>query len=375
MLKRLSPYHIPLVLAGLAAIAWHNWRLWQRDAQLATRLRTERTAIPTPSRMPKVSVLVAAWNEAAQIPAHIGSFQSLRYPTIELMLCAGGTDGTFGLAQRLAGEGITVLEQQPGEGKQAALARCLAHADGELIYLTDADCLFDDAALVRLLAPLIDEGEHAATGGSRPLDRQRAKLLPSYLWAADVAAAAQMPQYSRGLLGRNAALTRHALKQIGGLDFAARTGTDYQLAQRLLHAGIVIRYVGASIVPTAYPETLAVYRRKQSRWLRTLLLHGWRNRAIGDVRDTLRTVTTGCLMLFAPGMVPVFGASVLVLWVLLVAHAASAKLRYALFAERLHGQPISARLVAAIVPLTLIDFAIWSLPLLDLLDARRRNQW
>ncbi|NJK33015.1 MAG: glycosyltransferase [Deltaproteobacteria bacterium] len=86
-------------------------------------------------------MLVAAWHEADHIGAHIAAFQALRYPNKELILCAGGADGTCAIAQGCANESIHILEQMPGEGKQRALRRCYAAASGELIYLTDADCL------------------------------------------------------------------------------------------------------------------------------------------------------------------------------------------------------------------------------------------
>lgn len=364
-----------LLLAGLFGVAGHNWRLWRHDRALADRLRAEQPVLPTLERTPRVSVLVAAWNERDRIDAHLRSFQTLRYPNIELILIAGGGDGTLEQARRYTNERVIVLEQQPGEGKQRALAKGFERAGGEIIYLTDADCLYDDEALTRLLAPLINEGEHAATGSSRPLDEQQATILPLYLWFSDVMAGAHSPDYSSGILGRNAALTRHAIETSGGLNFTARTGTDYQLAKRLLAANIAIRYVGASVVASEYPATLRVYRHKQSRWLRNLLLHGRRFGATEDVRLTAQTVATGAIMLALPPMSALLGRIVLLPWTLLVAHAATSKLRYTLFAARRYHRRVPPRLILALLPLTLIDFAIWASPILDLLDPKRREQW
>jgi cellulose synthase/poly-beta-1,6-N-acetylglucosamine synthase-like glycosyltransferase len=361
-----------LLAAGLAgALAYNAWQ-WRREAALARR---KRPAQPALARTPKVSALVAAWNEAGQIDAHIQSFLALRYPAIELVICAGGADGTLERARRYAGERVIVIEQQPGEGKQRALARCYAQAGGEIIYLTDADCRFSEDALVRLLAPIVGAGEQAATGTSRPLAEQAHKLLPRYLAAADMAAAIRSPAYVGGLLGRNAAVSRAAIERSGGLDFAARTGTDYQLARRLLAAGIAIRHVGDSCVQSEYPETLGEYRRRQSRWLRNLLLHSRRYGAAGDLRASLQTVVAGLAMLLAPLAALLGGWAIVALWAALVAHALGAKLRYTLFAARVGGRPLAARLALALLPLTLIDFAVWAAPIVDLADPRRREQW
>src|SRR5579859_460989 len=131
-----------LALAGLLGIGIINWRSARRDRRTAERLRDEYARPPILTRLPRISVLVAAWNEAAMIEAHLHSFQALSYPDIELILCAGGSDDTLRRARQAAGRAVHILEQQAGEGKQQALARCAALASGEIIYLTDADCLY-----------------------------------------------------------------------------------------------------------------------------------------------------------------------------------------------------------------------------------------
>ena len=114
--------------------------------------------------LPLVSVLVAAWNEAAHINRHIESFLALRYPNKELVLCAGGNDGTLDLAYACAGPQVELLPQAPGEGKQRALARSFHQARGEVIFLTDADCELADEPFERTLWPVIGYGEQVATG-------------------------------------------------------------------------------------------------------------------------------------------------------------------------------------------------------------------
>lgn len=357
------------MLAGATCVAAWNLRLLLRARV------PQPSAAPALQRRPSVSVLVAAWNEAASIEAHLRSFLALRYPQIELILCAGGDDATLMLARHLASDRVTVIEQRRGDGKQRSLARCLEHASGEVVVLTDADCMYDDEALERLLAPIVNEGERITTGASRPLDSQMCQVLPRYLWASDVVASSQAPAYADGILGRNAAITRAALDQAGGLGFEARTGTDYQLAKRLLASGAAIRAVPESVVPTAYPDTLASYRSRQSRWLRNLLIYGARYRAYADIARTLRTVLTGAAMLLMPLAAPLAGRLPLAAWATLLLHACLSKLRYAAFAERASGQRTPKALYPLVLPLTLLDFALWVLPIRDLLDPKRRGRW
>lgn len=363
------------LLVGLAAVGGYNWWLWRRERAEAARLRDHPSPMPAFAHTPKVSALVAAWNECHRIEDHIRSFLALSYPNIELVLCAGGPDGTLEIARRYASERIMVIEQQPGEGKQRSLARCLEYATGEIIYLIDADCIYEQEALIRLLAPLIEDGMHVSTGSIRPLDEQLDRLLPRYLWSSDAVVNVRSPTSSKGLRGANAAVTRRALDQIGGLNFAARTGTDYQLALRLLEAGFDIRLVPESIVATEYAEDIGLYRRRQSRWLRNLIIYGWQQGALHDVSVTLKTVAVGALMLLLPLLALLLGPAIAVAWLLVFSHAVCSKLRYLLFSSLLYRLSVPLRLVPGLVPLTLMDFVIWASPITDLLHAARRKQW
>ncbi|MEX2426189.1 MAG: glycosyltransferase family 2 protein [Thermomicrobiaceae bacterium] len=377
-LKRGANLHWPWTFAfGLILVGLFNLRAW-KQGQREWSVDDGEREVHTPRELPdypKVSVLVAAWNEARHVDNHIDSFLALSYPTIELIICAGGTDDTLRRARKYASESVIVIEQGPGEGKQKALARCLEYASGEIIYLTDADCVFRDDTLISAIAPLIIEGEHAATGSSRPLDYQREMLLPSHLWASEVVVGMRHGRYIDGLLGRNAAVTRDALNNVGGLDFPAPTGTDYHLARRLAANDIAIRYVGTSVVRSEYPETIGEYRSKQSRWLRNLLIYGAQYGAKDDVASTRRTVTTGLIMTLMPLSAIVVGRIALVTWGILLIHAVCARVRYMLLAVRLDGRAMSPRYSIAVSFITLLDFIVWALPAVEMLDSRRRTQW
>ena len=165
--------------------------------------------------------------KARTIDAHIESFLALDYPNIELILCAGGSDDTLARAQCYAGDRVQVIAQVAGEGKQKALARAYPHATGDIIFLTDADCLYDSAALTHLLAPIINDGEAIASGTFRLRADQHTRLLPFYVCAANTVSSGRTGRYTDGLLGANTAMTRAALDHSGGMDFTAATGTDY----------------------------------------------------------------------------------------------------------------------------------------------------
>ena len=360
---------------GLGLVLFRNWRQWQADKVLVGQLQQEQQALPELSHTPKISVLVAAWNEQPHLKTHLESFLNLTYPQIELVLCAGGTDGTLELAHRYAGARVKVLEQLPGEGKQRALAKAYTLAAGEIIYLTDADSVYEQAALTHLLAPIINGGEQVTTGSMRPLVGQQYHFLPAYLWAVDTAANLYSPEYVKGLLGANTAVTRQALESSGGLDFAAPTGTDYQLGKRLGRSGYKIRLAKSSVIATSYPQNLGTYRRRQSRWLRNLLVYGKQYGAEKDLRQSYQTITIGVIMTLLPLTSPISGKKGLSGWGILLAQAVSSKVRYNLITARLSGRAVPLKLWLGLLPMSLIDFVIWGLPALDLLVGRKKIAW
>ncbi len=366
-----------LLLLGLSAVALYNWRLWQRDkALLAAKGRPE----PLPPLaewpgLPLVSILVAAWNEAKLIDRHIQSFQRLRYPCKELVLCAGGPDGTFELASRFAGAGITVLEQRSGEGKQQALARAFGQTHGEIIFLTDADCLLTDESFERTLWPVAAGLEQVATGGARPFDEQLGDPFIFTQAATQIYGLISSPEYAPGILGRNCALNRSLLERTAALKAPAPTGTDYVLAKKLAADGIAIRQVQHSQIPTEYPVIARAYLRQQRRWLRNVVLHGRHFGAEAEVWAALRTSLVGLAMLLLPLAGLLFAPWLLALWGVLAGQALLARLRYLAFAGTVLNRPVRPVDLAWQGPLLLLDFVAWTQPLVDYMRQPGRWRW
>ncbi|HEV8634523.1 MAG TPA: glycosyltransferase [Chloroflexota bacterium] len=361
---------------GLAAVSLFQGLAWRRDRARALGLRLAgEQPRPRLAATPRVSILVAAWNEAGMIDAHLRSVVGLRYPNLEYVLAAGGADGTYRRASAYAGPGVVVLEQRPGEGKQGALRRCLARASGEILYFTDADCLLDDDSFERTVAPLVNEREMAATGTAGPLPEQLATNdFVRGQWAVWFYRSPSIPTYTSGLLGRNAAVHRRALLESEALAYRVTSGTDRFLAGRLTRAGYRIRYVGSSWIRTAYETSYPVYVRQQSRWLRNLVEHGIRFHDRADVLHGARTMfvamaalalSLACLTLGPPG------------WALLVpfiVHLALTRARYLAFASVVWGERWSVPWLK--LPFyAYLDLFAWGRAMLQLLFPRLGARW
>lgn len=366
-----------LVLAGLAGVAWHTWWLWQRDKRRLTRKASP--ALPSSlglwPGMPKVSALVAAWNEAEHIESHIRSFLDLRYPNKELVLCAGGSDGTYALACRLADPQVAMLEQRPGEGKQGALQRCLSRSDGAIIFLTDADCVFSEEAFLRLIEPIARGKAQVVTGVSEPKAHQRLSPLVQYQWFNDLVWSYQMPPTVDGVLGRNCALLREVLEAIGAFDAPVRTGTDYFLSRLLVRAGYAIQAVPDSRIATDCPDSPQGYVRMWRRWNKNLLIHGLRFEVWKDVKGVLIAFTLYSLILLLPLLTPILGPMAWGISLLLFSVANANRLRRVTAGAELAGLKVSWKWLVRLPYYTCLDMLAVLLALRDSVDPKLRSQW
>lgn len=239
---------------------------------------------------PSVTFLVAAWNAELDIRPFVDRFTSLGLPLKQLVLCAGGSDNTWQEAQKYASDGIIILPQEPGEGKQRALEKAFAHASGDIIFLTDIDCRVSDASVLPLVEHVLTHPHEAATGMVLPLESQRQKNFVLVQWAVRERASAANGDLVGGLDGRNSAMKRQLLEETQALRIPAPSGTDYTLAKELLRHGYRIRHLRASQMETEFPAELGIYVRKQARWLRNVFVLGRRYGSWSDVRAVTMTL-------------------------------------------------------------------------------------
>ncbi|TAK26079.1 MAG: glycosyltransferase [Chloroflexota bacterium] len=361
--------------ALLALATYHVWRA-RIDASRARAIAARPRVEPLLDRTPRVTILVAAWNESERIGAHIASILRLRYPNVEYIVCAGGADDTAAIARDALGDRGIVIEQTKGDGKQRALRRALAHATGEIVYLTDADCVIDDLAFESTIAPIIRGWYRVVTGRSRPFrhDIDTRPLVASQ-WAAPYLAESLQGEESRGLLGRNCAVDRAALRRAGDLAEDVATGTDYHLARKLRRDGETIGFARDSFVESSSPPSIAAYVRQQRRWLRNHWIHAAATGEIALQRHAVQTWAVGLMVAVLPFLALASDPRILYAWLLLVAHGAASRLRYVRFvavAERVHVPMVA---YAATPIAFILDAVAWAGSLLEMASARARANW
>jgi len=123
--------------------------------------------------MPKVSIVVPAYNEEAFIGTLLDlvssvDTESLGFSKEIIVVDDGSKDGTSALVRRFSG---VRLVQQKNQGKGRAVQRGIQEATGDYILVQDADLEYDPADYIPMLAKLANLG--GAVYGSRTLGQLR----------------------------------------------------------------------------------------------------------------------------------------------------------------------------------------------------------
>lgn len=118
---------------------------------------------------PRVSMIIAARNEAANIGAKLENVLSLEYPSdlLEVLIASDGSDdATDEIVQRYADRGVRLLSL-PRLGKASALNAAADSAEGEILVFSDANSLYAQDALLALVRPFADPLVGGVAGDQR----------------------------------------------------------------------------------------------------------------------------------------------------------------------------------------------------------------
>ncbi len=136
---------------------------------LLNRLRSpvRRQTMAGDAPWPAVTLLIAAYNEAAVIAARLENALELDYPPdrLQILVAAdGSTDQTAELVREYAGRGVELSFQPERAGKMAAINRAMGRARGDIVLFSDANNHYDRQALRKLVAAFADPRVGAAGG-------------------------------------------------------------------------------------------------------------------------------------------------------------------------------------------------------------------
>ena len=136
---------------------------------------------------PRVSVLIAAYNEAGAIVAKLDDLFRQQYPRerLEVIVASdGSSDGTDELVAAYSAGRVRLL-RLPRQGKNLTLNAAAAAASGDILVFTDADTLLAPGALRRLVAPFADPSVGGVGGDFRYRGARRSGNGERSYWSLD----------------------------------------------------------------------------------------------------------------------------------------------------------------------------------------------
>jgi hypothetical protein len=136
--------------------------------------------------LPRVSLIVAAYDEEEVIAEKVANALALDYPRelLELIVASDGSGDATAERARAAGADL-VLELSRG-GKTAAQNAAAERASGEILAFSDANSVWSPDALRCLVAPFADAAVGYACGQVRFLDAAGDNLEGAY-WRYEMA--------------------------------------------------------------------------------------------------------------------------------------------------------------------------------------------
>ncbi|HJW90704.1 MAG TPA: glycosyltransferase family 2 protein [Anaerolineales bacterium] len=156
---------LPLIFWFCSLLSAYTYLGYPALLWLLARLRPRR-AFPL-AGTPKVSLLIAAYNEQEVIAEKLENSLALDYPRerLQILVAADGSDDrTPEIIRSYAGRGVELSFQPARRGKTAALNRALAAVRGEILIFSDANNLYAPGAVRALLRPFADAQVGATTG-------------------------------------------------------------------------------------------------------------------------------------------------------------------------------------------------------------------
>jgi glycosyltransferase involved in cell wall biosynthesis len=129
----------------------------------------------------------------------------------------------------------------------------IARASGDVVVFIDASCEPQADWLARLIAPILDEGEHVVAGSTLSTGAPSLRDENAH-FAGD-------ERYIREAPTINLAVRREVFATVGVFDEAFHYGSDVDFTWRVVDAGLRIRYVPGAIVRHDWGDARSEVRR------------------------------------------------------------------------------------------------------------------
>ncbi len=258
--------------------AWLYWRRRERGrpADLAAFYQLESH--------PRVSFVIPAFNEAADLAETVRGVLEVDYPDFEVVVIDDcSTDGTLAVLAPFVAQGrIRLVRKRVNEGKAMALNDALPVCTGELLFVMDADAI-PDRDILKVMVPHFRSPRVAGvTGNPRVVNRES---FLAKLQAIEFASIISLMRRAQRVWGRIMTMSgvvgifrREALQDVGYYSPEMAT-EDIDMTWRLQIRHWDVRYESRAVMWMRVPQSLRGLWRQRRRWalgLSQVLHRHWR---------------------------------------------------------------------------------------------------
>jgi cellulose synthase/poly-beta-1,6-N-acetylglucosamine synthase-like glycosyltransferase len=236
----------------LAAIFWVSAALivythvgYPLVLRLLVALRRSGKAPRQAAELPRVSLIVAAYDEEEVIEAKVANALALDYPRDRLELIVASDGSADATAERAREAGADLVLELPRGGKIVAQNAAAERAAGEILAFSDANSAWRPDALRRLVEPFADSKVGYVCGQVRFLDAGGDNLEGAY-WRYEMKLR-EMESALAGVTAGNGAI--YAVRASAYLPLAPSGSHDLSFPFRLAK-----RKLRSLYVPTARAE-------------------------------------------------------------------------------------------------------------------------
>jgi biofilm PGA synthesis N-glycosyltransferase PgaC len=156
----MSPTPVQIIFFASAGVIVYSYAIYPLLLALAPARRCEPSGVPI-SGWPSVSILISVYNEEKHITQRIENLLALDYPNDKLEILIGSdgsSDHTNELVRKYADARVQLHAFEQRRGKSAVLNRLVPQAHGELLVFSDANSMFAQDALCKLVRHFADPG-------------------------------------------------------------------------------------------------------------------------------------------------------------------------------------------------------------------------
>lgn len=227
----------------------------------------------------KISILIPGWNAEIYVENCIKSLLNNDYDNYKIITIVGGTDNSFNICLKLQKENpdrIIALEQKIPH-KNKALNSGLKYVDGDIIVITDIDCIYQQNWLSKINEIFQNNKYNVITGLYLPFPDSNNTLgefnkikhgysLISFEHDKEV--------IGNKLCGANAAFRKEVfLNKIGKFEEFSKTGDDKILGIMFNKQGEKLYYFQDIYVFTeCYSNSILKFIKRRIRWARDLFI-------------------------------------------------------------------------------------------------------